>query len=109
MRVLSRVLFPEPDFPLPTPNSVIRPTSALARERSTEVAGRPRYKLDLGALRQQKRIFNVDPQIANGVLDLGVTQQNLDRANVACRSVNHGGLCLGGSACRTRIYAGLSR
>jgi len=40
-------------------------------------------------LRQFQRILYVDPEVTDRVLDLGVSKQNLDRAKIASRLVNH--------------------
>ena len=44
---------------------------------------------DLGSLSQEERVLPVDAKIAHRVLDLGVTEQDLDGADVSCRLVNH--------------------
>jgi hypothetical protein len=44
---------------------------------------------DLNLLRNQKGIVDVNPKIPNRALDLGVAQQELDRPEIACPSVDH--------------------
>lgn len=43
-------------------------------------------------LRQFQRIFYVDSEVPDRVLDLSVSEQNLDRTKIARRLVNHCGL-----------------
>lgn len=55
------------------------------------MGGRPQLRLNFGALSQKQSVFDIDPEIPNGVLDLGVTQQYLNCTNVARGSVDHRG------------------
>lgn len=64
----------------------------LRQKRPSEHARRPQALSDLDALRQDKSILNVDPEIADRVLNLGVAEQNLDRPQISGRSVDHGRL-----------------
>ena len=48
---------------------------------------------DFSSLSQERSIFDIHAEIAHGVLDLGVAQQDLDSSNVAGRPVNY--RCLG--------------
>ena len=43
---------------------------------------------DLGILGEGKRVFHVDPEIANRVLDFAMTKKNLDGTKVAGRPVD---------------------
>ena len=43
-------------------------------------------------LRQFQRIFYVDPEVPDRILDLGVSEQNLDRTKIARRLIDHRGL-----------------
>ena len=49
-------------------------------------------RLNLSSLSQRDRVVDVDAEVANGVLDVGVTQQNLNGAAVAGRLINKRGL-----------------
>lgn len=64
----------------------------LRQKRPSEYARRPPVLSDLDALRQDKSILNVDPEIPDRVLDLGVTKQNLDRPQISGCPVDHGRL-----------------
>ncbi len=44
---------------------------------------------DLCMFRELQGILDVYPQVPDGIFDLGVTQQNLDRAKIAGRLVDH--------------------
>ena len=48
---------------------------------------------DFRALCQEESVFDIDTEIADRVLDLGVPQQNLDRPDVACGPIDHCGFC----------------
>ena len=47
--------------------------------------------LDLNLLRNQKSIVDLNSKIPNSALDLGVTQQELDGAEIAGSSIDHRG------------------
>ena len=49
-------------------------------------------RLNLSSLSQRDRVVDVDAEVANGVLDAGMTQQNLNGAEVAGRLLNKRGL-----------------
>ena len=45
---------------------------------------------DFCGFRQGQCVIDVDPEIPNGVLDLTVSEQQLDRPQVPCRFVDEG-------------------
>jgi hypothetical protein len=45
--------------------------------------------LDLDLLGNCERVINIDAEISDGALDLGMAQQELDGTEVARSSVNH--------------------
>lgn len=47
---------------------------------------------DLRSFSQLQSVFYVDAQIAHGAIDLGVTEENLNGAQITGRLVNNGGL-----------------
>ena len=49
--------------------------------------------LNLGALGQFKGIFDIDAEVANGALNLRMTEENLNCSRIACRLIDDGGLC----------------
>jgi hypothetical protein len=53
----------------------------------------PALALYLGVLGERERVFDVDAEIANRTLDLGVAEQYLDRPEVAGRLVDDRRLC----------------
>ena len=50
------------------------------------------FQSDFGALGEDERVLHIDAKIANGVLDLGMAEENLRRAQVARRPLGHGSL-----------------
>lgn len=62
----------------------------LRQKRPSEHARRPQVLSDFDALGQDKSILNVDPEIPDRVLDLGMAEQNLDRTQISSRAVDHG-------------------
>jgi hypothetical protein len=50
--------------------------------------GRPRHS-DFGVLGEIEHIFDVDAEIANRALDLGVSEQDLNRSEIASGLVNY--------------------
>ena len=58
-------------------------------ERPSALGPDGRSTSDLGSLGQEERVFHVDVKVADSVLDLGVTKQDLDGAYVSCRPVDH--------------------
>lgn len=62
----------------------------LRQKRPSELARWPQALSDLDALRQDKGILHVDPEISDCVLDLGVAKQDLHRTQISGCSVDHG-------------------
>jgi hypothetical protein len=44
---------------------------------------------DFGSLRQQQRVLDIDAEISNSILDLGVAEQDLNGADVTRRLLDH--------------------
>lgn len=57
------------------------------------INGRPLYGLNFDTLCQEQSVFDIDTKIADRILDLGMTQQNLDCPNVAGGPIDHRGFC----------------
>jgi hypothetical protein len=68
-------------------------------ERNSKIVGRveavirtasdDRPMSDLGSLSEQQRVLNIDAEISDSVLDLGVTEQDLDGAEITRRLIDH--------------------
>ena len=82
-----------PKCPFPTQIPAARPCVADNLKRPTNTIGRPLDGSDFRALWQEESVFDIDTEIADRVLDLGVPQQNLDRPDVACGPIDHCGFC----------------
>ncbi|CAH1685939.1 hypothetical protein CHELA17_64757 [Chelatococcus asaccharovorans] len=63
-----------------------------------------RLNSDFGSLRQEQRILYLDAKIPNSVLDLGVTEQYLDRTDITCRPLDH--RCLRAAKRASSIFLG---
>tara|TARA_B100000029_G_scaffold219562_1_gene217270 strand:+ start:577 stop:753 length:177 start_codon:yes stop_codon:yes gene_type:complete len=44
---------------------------------------------DISLFSQLQRVIDLDTEISDGALDLGMTEQQLDRPQTVCTAVNH--------------------
>lgn len=73
-----------------TSPSASHPTAARQACRPRTESGHPvaaddRSMLDFGPVCQEQRSLYIDTEVLDSVLNLGVTEQYLDRTDIACR------------------------
>lgn len=62
-----------------------------ASERS--LSGCSNFELDFDAFRQRQRFFHINAEVPHRIFDFGVTQKNLNSAQISGRLANDRGLC----------------